>query len=178
MRIVIATVVAFAPVMLSACAGGMHMDSPPPLAQGTIHDAAGTVLGNVTVTGAANATLRVDVQVSGLAPGIYGAHVHTVGRCDAPGFASAGGHWNPAMHQHGRLNPAGSHAGDLPNLTVDSSGRGGIAFAVPGTVETLLDADGAALVLHAHADDERTDPSGNSGDRIACAVLGPMRAGG
>jgi Cu-Zn family superoxide dismutase len=123
--------------------------------------------------------LAVRVEAAGLAPGVYGVHLHAVGRCDPPGFASAGPHWNPTGRQHGRDNPAGAHLGDLPNLNVGADGRGAVAFEVRGAslleggANALLDADGAAVVVHAQADDYRTDPSGNSGARIACGVLSP-----
>lgn len=115
----------------------------------------------------------VRVAVEGLPPGDHGLHLHAVGRCDSPAFQSAGGHWNPAGRQHGHLNPAGQHAGDLPNLTVSTNGRGAINFLATGG--PLNDADGTALVIHAKPDDYKTDPSGNSGDRIACAVISPAQ---
>lgn len=106
--------------------------------------------------------------------GIHGVHVHAVGRCDPPDFASAGAHWNPAGRQHGMNNPAGPHAGDLPNVEVAANGALAATLTLPGaSMPALLDADGAALVIHANADDYRTDPSGNSGGRIACAVITP-----
>ncbi|HUE79403.1 MAG TPA: superoxide dismutase family protein [Sphingomicrobium sp.] len=112
------------------------------------------------------------IGAAGLPHGIHGIHVHAVGRCDPPGFATAGGHWNPADTQHGFNNPAGPHRGDLPNITVAANGVLQEAVSLPGaSFETMLDADGAALVIHAAADDYATDPSGNSGDRIACAVI-------
>lgn len=122
--------------------------------------------------------VRVRLATTSMAPGSYGAHVHMVGRCDAPGFESAGAHWNPGGRQHGRDNPAGAHLGDLPNLLVGSDGRGSIEFVAAGArlaggSNRLFDTDGAALVVHAAADDYRTDPSGNSGARIACGVLRP-----
>ena len=101
--------------------------------------------------------------------------MHSVGRCDPPDFASAGAHWNPAGKQHGLNNPAGPHAGDLPNVEVAANGVLGATVTLPGaTMVSLLDADGAALVIHASADDYVTDPSGNSGARIACAVIQPV----
>jgi Cu-Zn family superoxide dismutase len=111
-----------------------------------------------------------------MAAGAYGAHIHTTGRCDGPGFESAGGHWNPTDHQHGKDSPRGMHKGDLPNLLIGADGRGTMEVTIPqasigGPVNRLLDADGAALVIHASADDYRTDPSGNSGARIACGVF-------
>jgi superoxide dismutase, Cu-Zn family len=109
------------------------------------------------------------IAVEGLPPGEHGLHLHAVGRCDGPGFQSAGAHWNPAGRKHGQLNPEGAHAGDLPNITVSANGHGAINFLVSGY--QLNDADGTSLVIHAGPDDYKTDPSGNSGDRIACAVI-------
>ena len=121
------------------------------------------------------AGLAVRVQAQGLAPGHYGAHLHAVGRCEGPDFASAGPHWNPTDRHHGTLNPDGHHLGDLPNLDVAADGGGRVEFTITGAEMTgamgLFDADGAAIVIHAAPDDYRTDPSGNSGARIACAVL-------
>jgi Cu-Zn family superoxide dismutase len=122
------------------------------------------------------------IEASGLPHGIHGVHVHSVGRCEGPDFASAGPHWNPADKKHGMNNPAGPHAGDLPNVEVAANGvllatlalPNASLTAPPGTPGALLDADGAALVIHAGADDYVTDPSGNSGARIACAVLRPV----
>jgi Cu-Zn family superoxide dismutase len=98
-----------------------------------------------------------------------------VGSCEGPAFTSAGGHLNPGARQHGTLNPAGSHTGDLPNLTVTSNGTGTLSAELSGTKAeleaALFDADGTALVIHAAADDYKTDPTGNSGARIACGVL-------
>lgn len=119
--------------------------------------------------------LRLRIDAFGVSPGVHGVHIHAVGRCDPPGFESAGPHWNPTGREHGRANPQGAHLGDLPNLTVGSDGRGQLDFTVPGAelrgARGALDGDGAALVIHATADDERTDPSGNSGARIACGAL-------
>lgn len=123
-----------------------------------------------------NGSVRVTIAAAAMSPGIYGAHVHTVGRCDGPDFTSAGGHWNPGARQHGRDNPAGVHLGDLPNLQVGANGRGTVSFVIRGATLTdganpMLDADGAAVMIHAAPDDYRTDPSGNSGARIACGVV-------
>ena len=123
---------------------------------------AATINGRVTLT----------LQVQGLPPGQHGAHVHMTGKCDAPKFESAGGHWNPADAQHGPDAPAGQHAGDMPNLVVDDNGRGTLEYELKGaTFAGLMDDDGSAMVVHASADDQKTDPSGNSGDRIACGIF-------
>ncbi len=121
---------------------------------------------------------HIAAAVEGVAPGSYAIHLHAVGRCDAPDFKSAGPHFNPGMKQHGRDNPMGAHLGDLPNVSVGADGKGALETEIAGLTLTggaapLLDADGAAVVLHAGADDYRTDPSGNSGDRIACGSIGP-----
>ena len=109
-------------------------------------------------------------------------HIHDVGRCEGPSFTSAGSHWNPEDKQHGLQNDQGPHRGDLPNVTVGDDGRLEATVTIQnsnlrgsrayGFANQIIDDDGAALVIHAQADDMKTDPSGDSGDRIACAVLG------
>jgi Cu-Zn family superoxide dismutase len=139
-------------------------------AKAVVHDATGKELGTVTVTGEADG-FRLAGDVTGLPAGEHGIHVHSVGRCDPP-FESAGPHWNPASRQHGTQNPNGPHAGDLTNLTVGSDGVGHVNALVTGhSMRDLMDADGASLVVHEKADDYKTDPSGNSGSRIACGVI-------
>jgi Cu-Zn family superoxide dismutase len=110
--------------------------------------------------------------VSGLKPGNHGFHVHNTGRCDPPAFESAGPHWNPTNKQHGRQNPAGWHTGDLANLGATGGGVAEVHEVLAGaTLAALLEGDGSALVVHADPDDNKTDPSGNSGARIACGVI-------
>jgi Cu-Zn family superoxide dismutase len=103
-------------------------------------------------------------------------HIHAVGRCQPPDFASAGGHFNPTGQEHGVLNPRGPHAGDLASVTVGADGRGRLEtttemVSLLSGPTSILDPDGSALVVHARGDDFRTDPTGNSGDRIACGVI-------
>jgi superoxide dismutase, Cu-Zn family len=134
-------------------------------------NSAGQTIGSVRAWQTAGG-VSFRVTASGLPHGLHGIHVHAVGRCDPPDFASAGPHWNPAGNKHGLNNPAGPHAGDLPNVEVAANGVLGATVTLPGaSMASLLDADGAALVVHATADDNMTDPSGNSGARIACAVV-------
>ncbi len=156
------------------------MDEPPAepaSVSAEVRDAAGTVRAQATAEQVGD-SIRVRVEARGLMQGAYGAHIHTTGRCDAPGFNAAGPHWNPTGHKHGKDNPQGMHKGDLPNLLVGTDGRGSFEYTVPnawisrGANNVLMDADGAAVVIHQQADDFRTDPSGNSGGRIACGVLG------
>jgi Cu-Zn family superoxide dismutase len=162
-------------LLLAACNGDHHVGQPlphpGPVAMAIVRDAAGADLGRATAT-TVEGGMRVTVEVHGLPPGMHGVHIHTVGRCDPPAFASAGGHWNPLGAHHGTLDPAGPHLGDLPNLIVGSDGRATLGVNIPGaTMAGLLDSDGSAIVVHADRDDMMTDPSGNSGARIACGVF-------
>lgn len=153
-------------------AGCVPMAAPDvPVSTANLVSSSGAVLGTVRLfSEPTGVMLRIDA--AGVPAGPHGVHVHTTGRCDPPGFTSAGPHWNPTGRKHGHRNPAGFHMGDLGNLGVGADGRLVAGLLVPqATIDALRDADGAALVLHAKADDEVTDPSGNSGDRIACAVL-------
>lgn len=161
--------------LLSACTHQGEDGGSQVAARARIADRGGAIVAVASARDLAGVTVRVDVN--SMPAGTYGVHVHSVGRCDPPGFESAGPHWNPTNRQHGRLNPQGHHFGDLPNLMVDTGRRGSVEFAIPGAIlrgsaNALLDGDGASVVIHANADDERTDPSGNSGARIACGVLG------
>ena len=145
----------------------------------TLLDAAGRERASAEVDGESG-SVRVRVRARELAPGTYAAHIHTVGRCDPPGFESAGPHWNPTGAAHGRENPRGAHLGDLPNLVVGADRRGTVEYRIAGAglrdgATPIADADGAALIVHAQPDDYRTDPSGNAGARLACAVIAPAR---
>lgn len=154
-----------------------------PLGQSRTIDAATTEMrdGTGRAVGSASATqvgdsIRVRIEGGALPQGAHGAHIHMVGRCDAPAFTSAGDHWNPTGRRHGKDSPQGMHLGDLPNLLIGTDGRGTLEYTVPaaslgGGSRPLLDGDGAAIVIHAAPDDYRTDPSGASGARIACGVL-------
>jgi Cu-Zn family superoxide dismutase len=118
----------------------------------------------------------IGLQVKGMSPGLHAIHVHAVGKCEGPAFTSAGGHFNPAQKKHGLKNPEGPHAGDLPDVyvTKDGSGRYEVltdAITLKSGATSVFDGDGSSLVLHASADDNMSDPAGNSGDRIACGVI-------
>jgi superoxide dismutase, Cu-Zn family len=149
----------------------------PAVLAADLRDAEGRVRAHATVEQSGD-SLRVRIESAGMSPGAYGAHLHTTGRCDPPGFTTAGAHWNPTGQMHGKDNPKGMHKGDLPNLLVGSDGRGSFEYTIPNAglsgmlPNRLIDSDGASVVIHAKADDFRTDPSGNSGARIACGVLG------
>lgn len=164
--------------VLAACSTatqGAETSAQPRTFTQPIYDAQGQTVGDLTLTQRGRDSVQVTVRATRLPAGVHGTHLHAVGRCEAPGFTTAGAHLNPASRQHGTQNPAGPHLGDLPNLTVAANGTGSMQAAVAGTMTPgqapLFDADGTSLVVHASADDMRTDPSGNSGARIACSVI-------
>ena len=172
MRHLFRTAVVVPAILAGACALQGPGAEGPWSAPIPLVGANGVALGTVGV-GVINGSARFSIHANGLAPGVHGIHVHGVGKCEGPKFESAGPHWNPASRHHGMQNPQGPHAGDLPNVTVGADGRLDTTVTADGSsLATLLDADGAALVIHADPDDYKTDPSGNSGGRIACAVLG------
>jgi superoxide dismutase, Cu-Zn family len=144
-------------------------------AQGELKDAAGKTLGHVFLAQDTGG-VKVVLTYNGLPVGDHGLHFHAVGKCEGPDFASAGAHFNPENKKHGLMAPDGPHAGDLPDLIVPAS-RTGIYETTTNLVtlgngpDQLIGQFGAALVVHANPDDGKTDPSGNSGARIACAVL-------
>lgn len=150
----------------------------PSKATAEFKTAVGETIGNATLTQNADGSVFVQVKVRGLPQGVHGIHIHSVGAC-SPDFAAAGAHYNPLSKQHGFDNPAGPHAGDLPNLNIAADGTGTLDFTTsmvtltPGAA-TLFDADGSAFIIHAYTDDQKTDPAGNSGLRIACAVITPV----
>ena len=135
-------------------------------------DQSGTNLGTLTLMDM-DGGVHISGELSGVPNGEHGFHIHEIGTCDAATkFESAGAHFEPGDNKHGTENPEGPHAGDLMNVTADDDGKAAVDFANTNvTLEQLLDADGAALVLHADPDDYKTDPSGNSGDRFACGVI-------
>ncbi|MXQ12841.1 superoxide dismutase family protein [Microvirga makkahensis] len=138
----------------------------------------GQILGAVTLIETAQGVL-VTGELTQLSPGPHGFHLHAVGQCKPP-FATAGGHFNPDGRKHGFHDGAGSHAGDLPNLHAASDGKAVVDALAPGLTlsggaKSLLDQDGTAIVVHAKADDYKTDPAGASGDRIACGVVTKAR---
>ena len=162
------------PLLVAGCAAKAPPGAPPPpvaYAEGILYNADGAHTGTVTLTPEGD-HLKGYVEVTGgLAAGAHGMHIHTVGECKLKDFASAGGHLNPTGKQHGMQNPNGPHQGDLPMLTADAGGMGKSSFTAPTTLDTLFDADGSSFVIHAGVDDMKTDPAGNSGARVMCAVL-------
>ncbi len=158
--------------------------APVALAQGQdataqLKNADGEVVATATFTEADEGIL-IEVRAEGLEPGLHGIHIHETGQCEPLDFTSAGGHFNPTGAMHGLENPQGPHAGDLPNLEVGDDGTASYRATTERVTlgkgeSSLFDADGSALVIHAGEDDQMTDPSGESGDRIAC---GPIMSAG
>ena len=161
----------------------------------TLSGVDGVELGTATFS-ETDGVLVIDVSVAGLEPGDHGIHIHETGSCDASGddpFASAGGHFNPQGVEHGPgpqepvatpgYSPVSAHAGDLGNITVGDDGTGtltvetGLVTLAADADNSLADPDGSALVIHENPDDLTTDPSGESGGRIACGVIFPAADG-
>lgn len=156
------------------------MIATPVLAQeamGTFINAEGAQGGTVTLT-QGDGAVSIQGEGMGLTEGEHGIHFHMTGDCDAStSFESAGDHFNPGDHQHGLENPEGAHAGDLPNVSASADGMAMIELSTDlislteGEEGYVFDEDGTALIIHADPDDQMTDPSGNSGDRVLCAVI-------
>jgi Cu-Zn family superoxide dismutase len=165
---------ALSAAFLSAgCKSVLHGHAPRGTA--SMHDASGRSVGvlNLEQSGAG---VRIVGDLTGLPAGTHGIHFHQTGRCDGPAFTTAGAHFNPYSRKHGLENPDGPHAGDMPNVVTPAQGSVLVEMLSPrvtldDAATTVFDADGTSLVIHAAPDDQRTDPSGNSGARIACGVI-------
>jgi Cu-Zn family superoxide dismutase len=141
----------------------------------TLKDAAGKTVGTAKLS-PDPAGVKIALSVKGLAPGEHAIHVHETGKCDAPDFKSAGGHFNPEHKKHGLESPDGPHAGDMPNFTVDAKGASTATLVAPGikldgSEHSVFTGGGTALVIHAKADDLKTDPAGAAGERVACGLI-------
>jgi len=145
-------------------------------AKASFADQSGKALGTAQITQTEKGVL-IDLDLKGLPPGQHGFHIHQTGKCDgAAKLTSAGGHFSVSGQEHGYHSGKGPHAGDLPNLIVPESGELKQQIFTPGVTlgsgdNSLFDSDGSAIVIHAKADDYRSQPAGDSGDRIACAVI-------
>jgi Cu-Zn family superoxide dismutase len=146
-----------------------------------LRDGAGMPVGTAQIRQEAGGLVHVDVAVSSLTPGQHGIHFHEVGRCEGVNaFSTAGAHYNPLSREHGLTHPGGPHAGDAPNLIAAADGRATLSFSTDRVTltagsTTLFDADGSSLIVHAAPDDQTSQPSGNSGARVACGVVETAR---
>src|SRR5258705_172220 len=159
-------------ISLAACSSLPYGSGP--VATTTLKPTAGQVAaGTVTFTQSGD-KVRVEGNISGLSPGVHGIHIHEKGDCSAPDATSAGGHFNPSSKSHGGTSGAERHGGDLGNLTADNFGNAVLKVdvegitAAPGAPNSVV---GRGLIVHADADDFKTQPTGNSGKRISCGVI-------
>jgi Cu-Zn family superoxide dismutase len=161
-------------LLLAGCAS-VPLSPVGTSATAELRDAKKGVVGQATLTEVSGG-VRIVLEARGLPPGAKGVHLHAVGTCEPPAFASAGEHFNPQKKEHGVLNPSGPHAGDLPNIAIEPDGTGRLEtftdrVTLAAGANSLLDGDGSAIVIHGAPDDFRTDPTGNSGARIACGAI-------
>jgi Cu-Zn family superoxide dismutase len=143
----------------------------------TLKDSKGADVGTATIESSGTG-VEVKLDVKGLPPGEHALHFHQNAKCDAPDFKSAGPHFNPENKEHGTLNPKGHHAGDMANFTVKPNGTAkatvkddAVVLGTGSEANSLFANGGTALMIHAQADDMKTDPAGNAGDRIACGLI-------
>lgn len=167
--------VALLPLALPGCAVGQAvLANAPSAGHAVLVDADGETVGEVDVTALPTGGALVRADFTALPAGVHAFHAHETGACEPPSFASAGGHHAPDGRAHGALDPDGRHAGDLPNVHVPADGALTIELFVDRlSLDAVFDSDGSAFVVHAGADDYRTDPAGAAGDRIACGVIEP-----
>lgn len=161
-------------IMVLVLGAVVYAQEAGPAAKAIFYNDRGDEIGRATLTETAHGVL-ITAELRNLPPGPHGFHIHAVGKCEPP-FKTAGGHFNPTGKKHGYMNPDGMHAGDLPNLYACSDGKARVEVLASGVTlregkTSLFDADGSALVVHAKSDDYKSDPAGDSGDRIACGII-------
>jgi Cu-Zn family superoxide dismutase len=171
------TRILLAAIALAACGGtSPQPGAVAPARTAQMVDSSGTNVGSASLLESRAGPLLV-LKLRGVSPGTHGFHVHANGTCESPTFESAGPHLNLANRKHGLRNPAGAHTGDLPNIRARADGSVDTTLTLGGALAAAAalgaGAPPRALVVHAKADDMMADPSGNSGARVVCGVLGP-----
>jgi Cu-Zn family superoxide dismutase len=167
------SVTALALAMLAAACTSMSSSTPGPVARAMLAPTAGNQASGVVTFEPRGDRVRVVAKLSGLAPGGHGFHIHEKGDCSAPDGMSAGGHFNPTGKPHGDPAHADHHGGDMPMLVADAGGNA----TLDATIDTVTvggsatDIVGRAVIVHKDADDYKTQPTGNSGARVACGVI-------
>jgi Cu-Zn family superoxide dismutase len=179
-RLILAIGILGAAVALTAAFAVQSLAGGASQASASIVNVSGETIGWARLVEDGSGKVHVNVHVSGLTPGLHGIHIHAIGTC-GPTFAAAGGHYNPLARQHGLLNEAGAHAGDLPNLIVNVQGVAHLNAFTEGVTltngpttlfDTTAGAVGSSFIIHANEDDQVSDATnGNSGARIACGVI-------